>query len=256
MTVMRHAPAAAAAITLGLLLGSCGGDDGPTSPPPAGPPAPVVLELPPAPVFGSLDPVGLAVEDTVSALLAWIDTPAVMSTALAPAASLAWTADGACWTGRAVAGGPDFGACAIDQGWSWEVWAQPDSLLADGETDATGRSGDFRAYATPGVVAVAWTWAAAASRDSVEWTYARENEATVGLHWSRDHQDARLWLWTWPGERLIGYRISAARTTGWCETYDWLAGNWILRQEIAWDGGHGRRLSFNAAGQEIDREVW
>jgi hypothetical protein len=252
---MRLASAAAAAIVLGLLLGSCGGDDGPIAPPPAGPPSPVVLELPPSPVFGCLEPVGLAVEDTVSALLAWIDTPAVMSMALAPVASLVWTANGACWTGRAAAGGSDYGACSTALGWSWEILADPDSLLVDGETDGTGRSGDFRAYGAPGAVAVAWTWAATASRDSVEWTYERDGES-VDLHWSQDDEGARLWLWTWPGERLIGYRISAALTTGWCETYDRLAGNWILRQEIAWDGGHGRRLSFDAAGQENAREVW
>ncbi len=248
---MRCVPAA---ILLGLFLTSCGGDDDPVSPPPAGPPAPVAAELPPAPVFGSLASVGQAAEDTVIALLARIDTPAVMRTVLAPASSLAWAADGACWRGRDLANDLTYEACATDAGWAWEITTDADARLADGETGATGRAGLFRSYGPPGA-AVAWTWAATASRDSVEWTYARADEA-VEMHWSRDHEGAHLWLWTWPGERLVGYRISSSFTIGWCEVYDWSPARWILRREFAWDGGHGRWLEFDAAGAEISREMW
>jgi hypothetical protein len=256
--VTRSLAAAGAVILLGLLLASCGGDDGPTVPPPVSPPLPAVAELPPLPVFGSLAPVAQAAEDTVSALLASIDTPAVMNTALAPVSSLGWTADGTCWTGHSVSADFDYEACPMALGWSWSVRTVPDFLLADGETDASGRGGDFRAYAAPGVVAVTWTWTATASRDSVEWTYARENESALDLHWSRDQEGARLWRWTWPeGQaKQVGYRVSAARTTGWCETYDRSSGSWRIRQEIAWDGGHGHWLTFDDAGQETSRETW
>ncbi len=244
----------AAAILLGLLLTSCSSDDDPVSPTPARPPAPVVAELPPPPVFGSLAPVGQAAEDTVTALLARIDTPAVMQTALAPASSLAWTAAGACWRGPDLASNLVYDACTTDDGWAWEITTDADAPLADGETDATGRHGAFHAHGPPGE-AVTWDWVATASRDSVAWSYAREGE-TVDLHWSRDDEGAHLWLWTWPGETLVGYRISTSRTVGWCETYAWSAGRWILRREIAWDGGHGRWLEFDATGQEISREIW
>jgi hypothetical protein len=254
--VTRFLAAAGAVILLGLLLASCGGDDGPSSPPPALPPSPLVAELPPLPVFGSLAPVAQAAEDSVSALLARIDTPVVMNNVLASVASLTWTGDGECWSGHADPAGLDYGACPIAQGWSWSVRAAQDSLRAAGETDATGRGGDFRAYAAPGVVTVTWTWTATASRDSVAWTYARANASTVGLHWSRDPEGARLWRWTRPGERLIGYRLSAALTTGWCQTFAWSTDRWALRQEIAWDGGHGHSLTFDDAGQETSRETW
>ena len=253
---MRSAPAAAATILLPMLLASCGGgDDDPSSPPPQdAPPTPEALALPPAPFFGSLAPVGRAAEDTVRALLARIDTPTVMHTVLAPVPSLAWTADGVCWSGPDPASGLTYDVCAVDAGWAWEITADPDALLADGETDATGCRGEFAAHEPP-ADAVTWGWVATASRDSVEWTYARAGE-TVDLHWSRDDEGAYLWLWTWPGARLVGYRIASSLTTGWCETYAWSADRWILRREVAWDGGHGRWLDFDASGLEISRELW
>jgi hypothetical protein len=252
----RSVTAAAAAVLVGLLLASCGGGNDLASPPPPQdvPPLPVAAELPPPPVFGTLAPVGRAAQDTVRAVLARIDTPTVMHDALAPASSLDWVEDGVCWAGPDSVATLVYAACETDVGWDWAVTVDPDALLADGETDATGRSGAFQSYGPPDDV-VAWTWLATASRDSVEWSYARAGE-TVAMHWSRDDEGANLWLWTWPGESLIGYRISAARTVGWCETYDWSAGPWILRREIAWDGGHGHWLEFDAAGEEISRESW
>jgi hypothetical protein len=238
-----------------LLLASCGSDDDPASPSPSSPPEPAVAELPPLPLFACLDPGGRAFEDTVTTWLTAADTPEILRDALAAAPALAWAADGECRTGHDAAAGFDLRACQGAAGWNWEVVVSPSVLLADGQTDGTGRTGAFRSYAAPGVVAVSWTWAATASRDSVAWTYARAGE-DVGLQWSRDGEGARAWIWTWAGARRLGYRVSAARTTGWCESYAWAGGAWSLRQEIAWDAGHGHRLRLDAAGQEISREAW
>lgn len=243
------------AMALCLLAGACGDDGAVTSPPPDSPPAPVVAELPPPPFLGSAETVAQAAEDTVAALLVAIDTPAAMHAALAPVAMLTWTASSTCLVARDPAGGPEYRACPTAGGWAWEVVADPDRRLFAGETDARGRRGDFLAFAPLDITELRWTWQATASRDSVEWTYHREGQS-VALHWSRDQAGARLWLWTWPGERRVGYRTAADRATGWCESHDWSAGAWILRQEIAWDAGHGRWLRFDAAGQEVHRAIW
>lgn len=249
-----RAPLELAALALCLVLGACGDDEAVTSPPPTAPPAPVVAELPPRPFLGSAEPFAQVAEDTVVALLAAIDTPAAMHAALAPVATSTWTARGACLVASDPAGGPEYQACPAAGGWTWAVVAEPDRQLFAGETDATGRVGDFLALEPPDAD-LRWTWQATASRDSVEWAYDRGGRH-VDLHWSRDQEGARLWLWTWPGERRIGYRTAAALATGWCESHDWSAGGWVLRQEIAWDAGHGRWLRFDAAGHETQRMIW
>lgn len=247
MTRMSCAPLLALAAA--VLLGSCGGDDdGPATPaPPAPPPRPVVADLPPRPFLGGPLPVAWAAEETVRAVLARIDTPAVLHDALAPASDLAWTAAGGCWEATDAATGWSYQACADGADWAWTVSSS--SPAASGRTDGTGRQG---AFADPDV---AWTWLATASRDSVAWTWTRA-ATNVVWHWSRDGEGARLWLWTWPDARRIGYRVSAALTTGWCESYDWSSGGWVLRQEIAWTGGHGRWRRYDAAGAEIARDAW
>lgn len=244
---MTRVPCASVlALATALLLGSCGGDDGgPTLPEP---PQPVAALLPPLPFLGGLAPVARAAEDTVRAVLARIDTPASLHDVLAPAVDLAWVAAGDCWQASDATTGQAYQACADAAGWAWTV-SSSSSPTATGRTDGTGRDG---AFADAGV---AWTWLASASRDSVAWTWARADEE-VAWHWSRDAEGARLWIWTWPDARRVGYRVSAALTTGWCEEYDWSPAGWVLRQEIAWAGGHGRWRRYDAAGAEIARDLW
>jgi hypothetical protein len=249
----------AACLVLGLagLLTSCGGngDDGrDPAPPPVPPRPPLTVSLPESLAFASADLTARAAHDFASAQVEIVRA----ATALTRGCLTALTADGLvasggdCWT--AAVADTQLQACPYQGGWLWTGRVAGRTAL-DGF--ARGHRGDFYRRDNADSAVAGWQWLETASGDTVEWSFTPRPFHPDSLQTSRDvAEDARLWVWRTDSVQ-VAFRIAGIATVGWLEVSDGdYDRRWTLREEIAWDAGHGKWVSYDAAGREIERRRW